>query len=404
MNFPFFVAKRYFFSKQSKSIINIITWTSVLGLAVSTAAMVIVLSAFNGIEKMVSNLYTDFDPSLTIESTQSKTFNQTFVAIDKIKALPDVANYTRVIEETALIRHENKWVNATLYGVDTTFLSMSNMKKHLLQGALPKKFEENSGMIGAEILNRLDGVIFTANPEQVTIYAASRDAKISMQANPFNTKRIALSGSINFNREVNREAIIIPLETATDLLDYKDDITRYGIQLKPGADLEGVKAAIQHIVGKQFKVKTNFEKNALIFKTSKIEKIIVFCILIFIFILAAFNMVASLTMLFIEKKKNLKTMMAFGLYQQSIFSIFFLQGCMICFFGVFFGIFLGYGVVAIQYFGEVLTIPDSGGEIFPVGVKLMDIGLILLVTLVSGVVSAWIPVRILVNRFLKAND
>jgi lipoprotein-releasing system permease protein len=278
------------------------------------------------------------------------------------------------------------------------------MKKHLLQGALPKKIEENSGLIGAEILNRLDGVIFTANPEQVTIYAASRDAKISMQAYPFNTNRIALSGSINFNREVNREAIIIPLETATDLLDYKEDITRFGIQLKPGSDLEEVKAEIQHIVGKQFKVKTNFEKNALIFKTSKIEKIIVFCILIFIFILAAFNMVASLTMLFIEKKKNLKTMMAFGLYQQSIFSIFFLQGCMICFFGVFCGIFLGYGVVAIQYFGEVLTIPDSGGEIFPVGVKLMDIGLILLVTLVSGVVSAWIPVRILVNRFLKAND
>jgi lipoprotein-releasing system permease protein len=215
---------------------------------------------------------------------------------------------------------------------------------------------------------------------------------------------IALPATINFNQEVNSTAIILPFDVASKLLGYNDDITRIGVKIKQNVALENAKINLQKILGKDYIVKTSFEKNALIFKTSKMEKLIVFCILIFIFILACFNMVAALTMLFIEKKENMKTMLSFGVQPFSVFQIFFFQGCMITFVGVFSGLILGYSVVCVQYFGKVLTIPNSGGEIFPVGVKVVDVFQIVFFTIGIACVSTWITVKILIKGFFKENN
>lgn len=401
MKVPFFIAKRYFFSKQSKSIVNIITWISILGLAVSTAAMVIVLSAFNGIETMVSKLYTDFDADISIHSLKSKTFPQELVAIENIHKLPEVASVSRVIEETVLLRKESKWVNATLYGVDSSFFAMTKMRKHLNQGKLPNVFANNTALVGIELLMRLDAFILASNPDQLLLYAPSRDAKISLRSSPFKTQAVSVIGALNYNRGINRQAIVLPYATADELLDYSGDITYWNVSLNDKSKLAEVQEKIQGLVGNQFLVKTNFEKNALIFKTSKIEKIIVFCILVFIFILATFNMVASLTMLFIEKKQNLKTLLALGLPSHNVFRIFFLQGVLICVCGILSGILLGYAVIALQLYHPLIFMPESGGEVFPVVAKVLDACLICLVTFSFGLLSTWFPVRILTKRFLK---
>lgn len=370
-----------------------------MALSVSTAAMVVVLSAFNGIEKMVEDLYSDFDPTLTISSSQSKTFNQHFLPIAQIQQLTEVQQISRIIEEVVLVRHEKRWVNATVFGVDSTFLNMAKADTHLVQGHLPEEFQNNVGLVGIELLSRLDGTVFESVSEHVLIYAANRNAQIGTIKKPFNIRKINLVGAVSYNQEVNSTAVIVPLSVAKSMLNYGDDITRLGIKLKNGSEVLTVKEKIQKLVGKHFVVKTNIEKNALIFKTSKVEKIIVFCILIFIFILATFNMVASLTMLFIEKKDNLKTMLAFGMPQKSVFSIFFTQGSIICVVGILLGLVLGYAIVALQLFGELLVIPNSGGQVFPIGVKYTDALMIIIVTLSVGFISAWIPVKILAKRF-----
>ena len=402
MNFSFFVAKRYYFSKQSKSIINIITRIAILGLMVSTAAMVIVLSAFNGIESLVHDLYSDFDPHITITSKKGKTVNADFIPIDEIQNIDGVSHISKQIEEIVIIKHGNKWVNGTLLGVEPVFYEMIKLKDHLIQGHTLSKEYKKSSYIGIGLLNKLDGIIFESNPERILVYAPSRDAKIMRSSNPFKSDAFLIDASVNYNREVNSSFLIVPLEAASDLLGYEKDITRLAVNVNDLGNLEKIREEIALLLGSDFEIKTHLEKNELIYKTSKIEKIIVFCILIFIFALATFNMVASLTMLFIEKTPNLKTLKAIGLTERGIFSIFFKQGLLISGSGIVLGLLFGYIIVSIQFFGAFLTLPNSGGEAFPVVMSVTDSLLIVGVTGIIGVLSSWLPVSYLVRKSRKS--
>jgi lipoprotein-releasing system permease protein len=401
VNFPFFVAKRYYFSRQSRSVINLITWIAVIGLAVSTAAMSIVLSAFNGIESLVHDLYSDFDPEITIESKKGKTFNYNFISHQDLHQIDGVQSVSPVIEEIVIIKHENKWVNGLIYGLDSTFLEAIKIQKHILDGSFEGQLSGNKAIIGAGLLNKLNGAIFTENLEQIIVYAPSRNAKIMRSANPFTSANFQLLASCNYNREVNAQSLLIDVKKAAELLNYGDDVTRIAIAIQQNKNIERIKNDIQQLVGTDFLVKTHLEKNELIYKTSKIEKLIVFFILIFIFILATFNMVASLTMLFIDKKPTLKTLMAIGLTEKGVFSIFFYQGLLITFSGVLIGLIIGYAAIATQYFGEFLILPNGGGDAFPVRASLTDFFLIMLVTLIVGYISSWLSVRFLVKRFMR---
>ena len=403
MNFPFFVARRYYFSKQSRSIINLITRVAVIGLMVSTAAMVIVLSAFNGIEAMVHDLYSDFDPEITIEPANAKTIDYSFIPVDQIQQVKGVTATSGVIEEIIIVKHENKWVNALLWGVDSSFFSTIALENHIVQGDSTPSLQSGHAFIGAGLLNKLDGVIFTGNPSRVLVYAPSRDAKITRASNPFRSQPFVLNASLNYNRELNAELLLVNRADAAELLRYGNDITRLAVHLDGSRSVKYVKNELMELLGSDFKVKTHLEKNELIYKTSQIEKIIVFCILVFIFVLATFNMVASLTMLFIEKKPNVRTMQAFGLNVGDLTKVFFYQGLLITASGIAGGLVLGYLVVSIQVFGEVLILPNSGGEAFPMVATIYDLLQILGATLLIGALSSYVPVRLLVKRFIQEN-
>jgi lipoprotein-releasing system permease protein len=403
VNFPFFVARRYYFSKQSRSIINLITRIAVVGLAVSTAAMVIVLSAFNGIESMVHDLYSDFDPEITIEPANSKTIDYSLMPVEKISKLNGVSGTSGIIEEIIVVKHESKWVNAIIWGADSSFFTTIAIERHSVQGDSTPVLADGQAFIGAGLLNKLDGVIFTGNPSRVLVYAPSREAKITASSNPFRSRPFVLKASLNYNRELNAELLLVNRRDAAELLGYGNDISRLAVHLDGTEKVEQVKKEVQQVVGQDFIVKTHLEKNELIYKTSQIEKIIVFCILVFIFVLATFNMVASLTMLFIEKKANIKTLLAFGLPDSSLVKIFFYQGLLISISGILLGLFLGYLIVTLQIFGNVLILPNTGGEAFPMITSWMDLIQILIFTLLIGTVSSYIPVKLLVNRFLQEN-
>lgn len=364
--------------------------------------MVIVLSAFNGIESLVHDLYSDFDPHITITSKKGKTVNADFIPIDEIQNIDGVSHISKQIEEIVIIKHGNKWVNGTLLGVEPVFYEMIKLKDHLIQGHTLSKEYKKSSYIGIGLLNKLDGIIFESNPERILVYAPARDAKIMRSSNPFKSDAFLIDASINYNREVNSSFLIVPLKAASDLLGYKKDITRLAVNVNDLGNLEKIREEIALLLGSDFEIKTHLEKNELIYKTSKIEKIIVFCILIFIFALATFNMVASLTMLFIEKTPNLKTLKAIGLTERGIFSIFFKQGLLISGSGIVLGLLFGYIIVSIQFFGAFLTLPNSGGEAFPVVMSVTDSLLIVGVTGIIGVLSSWLPVSYLVRKSRKS--
>lgn len=371
-----------------------------VGISITTAALVILIAAFNGIEKMVEQLYSEYDSNLTIRSTKGKTFDESTLNIRAIQKTEGVDLTSKAIEEIVVLKHEQKWVNARMIGVEPSFLKMSNMPIHMVDG-FPTLDENGSPMalIGATLLDKLNGFIpKNTGYETVDAYFPKRSAKIGNFSNPFNNQILKIAGRVNFNREVNQEAFIIPIALAKANLDYQKDITALYINLKPGFEAEEVKADIQQKIGPKFTVKTHLEKNALIYQTSKSERFIVICILILVFIMAAFNLVASLTMLYIEKKDNIKTMESFGANEQFIFKIFFYEGILIAGKGIIIGLILGYGVCFLQIYGHVLEMPNSGGEPFPINLTWSDAVLVLSLVGILSILASYLPVKYLVYK------
>lgn len=406
MNVARFIAKRYFTAKKSKNVINLITLISVVGITISTGALVVLLSAFNGIEDMVIKLYSDFDPDITIRSNKSKTFNQHFIPLEDIGEHPSVLRTSRAVEEVVILRHEQKWVHAKMIGVDSTFLEMADVKNHMVDGdPLLYDGDRPLALFGAILLDKLDAYIPFSDRmrEQILFHIPLREAKIRPGRNPLSVRKIEVAGRVNYNREVNSEHVVIPFSLASELLQYKDDISALYVQIAAGASLNTTKKALQELVGSDFDVKTNFEKNELIFKTSQTEKIIVFFILVFIFILSSFNLIASLTMLFVEKKQDISTLFSMGAESNLIFKIFFFEGLMISGRGILWGLLIGYGVTFAQIHIGLLEMPGSGGEFFPMKTTFKDAVFVILSVAFLGLLVSYLPTKYLVRKHRKLN-
>jgi lipoprotein-releasing system permease protein len=348
---------------------------------------------------MVEKLYSEFDSDIVIRSARGKTFNENQINFSEISKLKGVNQLSRAVEEVVVLKNDKKWVNSIMIGVDSSFLEMSKMKNHILEG-FPTLNENNTdvAIIGATLLDDLGSYISKNGYQTLQFYVPKRNAKVKIGSNPFITKRVGLSARMNFNREVNAEFIIVPIALAREMLEYDKDITSLFIEVKNGYENEFVKEELKETLGNDFIVKTNYEKNELIFKTSKTEKIIVLIILLFIFILAAFNLVASLTMLFVEKMDNIKTMISFGADKKLVFKIFYFEGLMISLKGIFIGLMLGYFICLLQIYGNILQMPNSGGESFPIKISINDSLIIFCLVTSLSFLASFLPVKYLIKR------
>ena len=377
-----------------------ITNVSVIGIAAITTALIILVGAFNGIESMVERLYSDFDPDIIVRSEKGKTFSEELINKDALLSVPGVFRVHRAVEETVYLKHQKKGTNARMLGVDSLFLSDCNMSKHLVEGSAAFSINGRPAAIaGAGVLNAVDGYISTLDgTEEIQLYSPLRDASISRRKSPFKVLPLAVVGSMNFNREVNTEYILMPLELAREQLNYDKDLTALFISLKPGFNPQQVQQAIKDKLGNGFSVKTAAEKNELIFKTSQSEKKIVIVILVFVFILAAFNLIASLTMLYIEKSDNIETFYRIGAKRSFVFSIFFTEGMLIAIKGIAYGVILGVGVCLVQWQWAVLEMPNSGGEAFPIAFTWNDGFLIAGLVMGLSAIMSFAPVYFMVYK------
>lgn len=347
---------------------------------------------------MIEKLYSEFDTDIVIRSNHGKTFKENSLNLQSITKIDEVEDISRAVEEIVVLKKEKKWVNAKIFGVDSSYLSIANVKNHLIDGeAYIEQQNIPMGIIGATLLDKLEGYIPDNSYESLLIYAPKREGEMKITSNPFNSERIMLSGRINYNKEVNSESLIIPIKFAQKILDYSSDITAVYVDVKNHFNNEDVKNKIIKTVGDDFTVKTNYEKNEIIFKTSKSEKMIVIIILIFIFILSAFNLVASLTMLIIEKKDNIKTIENIGLSKSKIFKIFYYEGMLIAIKGIVIGLIIGYSICFIQLFGGIVEMPNSNGEIFPIKLKFSDALLIPTLVLALSFFASYLPSKYLLK-------
>ena len=362
-------------------------------------------------EKMIQTIYSEFDSDITITARKGKTFGENEVNWSKFAKVDGISSYSKAIEEIVVLRHEKKWVNASLIGVESNFLDAIQINKrnqkgelvHLVNGEgviFDTKNGQGLGLIGGGLIEKLNLIIGDPNErESIMIYAPKRAIKIRPGKTPFYSDRVLLAGSINYNREVNDEKIIWPLEKTRNLLRYGNELTHIlvDVDTKSGFSNEEVKEKIGSVLGSNFTIKTNYEKNELIYQTSKSERLVVIVILIFIFILASFNLIASLTMLFLEKKENMNTLKSIGLSDKYVFQIFLYEGLLISGSGMFFGLLLGYFICFIQVVFELIVIPGPNLA-FPVSFSWNDFFIILCSISCLSFSFSYFPVQVLIRN------
>ena len=405
MNSSFFIAKRYLFSKKSHNVINLISIISVIGITISTAAMVIVLSAFNGIEGLVLTLFNSFESDIKIEAVHSKTFNRNFIN-QEIYNDGDIINYSEVIEETVIIKHQEQYTFGTIKGVDDSFLKMVKMEEneHLLDGeSVLNKKGEAFGLVGVGALQNLGGYIYQVDGQfdYFTVFSPDRNEKIKRNStSAFDMSKIPIAGTFSYNNNIDETYLIVPISYAKQVLGYDEDISAIEIDFEDDVDLELKKEEIANKLTSDFKVETAYEQNELIYKTSKSEKWLTVILLGFIFFLGTFNMIASLAMLVIEKKDNLKTLSAMGANSSQLQKVFFYVGLLINSLGMLFGLVIGYLICLIQLKVGVLKMDGGMVDNFPVDIHFSDFGMIFIMTLVIGTLAAYFPSKLLIREMV----
>ena len=396
----FFIATRLLISRQKKTAVSVISWIAVLGMLVSAAAMVILLSAFNGIEGMIEGLYTEFDQEIIVRPRESKKINP-----DSLKQLVSFSEQLHGVERTSLfiqeriiLRKKKKWANAELWAVEPSFNQMAKLytREHLINGKAAEN--ENQSLIGVGLANKLGLRSMDLTPESAVLYIPRQDRKIRIGKSPFFQQNIAIVGAMDYNKEVNDQILLVSLSFAKGY--FNDEVSGLLIQTQIN-HRSAVNTILNNKFGKQFTIKTNLEKNELIFKTSKSEKLIVVVILVFVFILSLFNLSASLTMTFLEKKSQLNTMYSLGLSSVDVKRVFIVLGLIIVGFGVFMGLGLGSLLVFLHEQLHLITIPGTLNA-FPSKFDVLQVLSLLFLLISLGFVATFITTSFLMKSREKA--
>ena len=370
-----------------------------VGLCVSSAAFILLVSAFNGIEGMIKNMYSAFDQEVMVLPAKGKSLTQEDIngVFRFCKEQKEVLNQSKFIRERVLLRNENKWANAEMWAVEPVFFDMAelNDEHHLLVGKVNKN--KDQFFFGHDLAVKL-GMNQLSQDRKTLLYLPKQDAKIGLGKNPFFQESIALSGVLNYNKEVNEEVLLVPISFAQSFYP-NSRFSGILVSTRP-QDAVALKQKILSKFPSQFRVQTNEEKNQLVYKTSQSEKRIVMAILGFIFILSMFNLVASLTMIFIEKEKMFKPMVAMGFTLNKIRAIFYQVGSLITFLGISSGILMGQLLVYFQLRFSLLLIPGTN-KAFPMAFKAGQSFSIIGILFLLGILASWSSATFLTKSVKK---
>ena len=408
MNFPFYIARRYLFSKKSHNAINVISGISVCGVALATLALVCTLSVFNGFQDLVSNLFTAFDPELKVVPATGKVFDGQDKSIVALRKMPEVALVCESLEDNALVQYQGRQAMAVVKGVEDNFTELTPIDTILFgKGDLLLHDEVADYAIpGVQLLANLGTGIRFLDPLEV--YAPKRGAKVNM-ANPaasFTGGNLFSSGLVF---AVNQEKydgsyILTSLQFARKLFQYTTEVSAVNLKLKPGTDVDAFKRKLEKQLGERFRVLDRYEQQADTFRIMKIEKFISYLFLTFILMIACFNVIGSLSMLIIDKRDDVTTLRNLGASDRQIVRVFLFEGRLISFIGAVAGIVLGVLLCWLQETFGLISLGASGSFIvdaYPVSVHWQDVVLVFVTVLAVGFLSVWYPVRYLSRRLLS---
>ena len=375
MSLPLLFARRYLFSRSSHSVINIISGICVAGMAIGTAALIIILSVFNGFNRLVSDSLSEVAPDILVSPTKGKVFVPKGEAFEWAYENDDILNMSEVLEEQVFISYDGKQALAKAKGVDNVYEEESPLRNHIKDGEFILRFGDlKKAVVGMGLAYNLGISPRFLSP--IEIYYPVRDAKVSL-SNPMNSLSevdVRPSGLFSINATLDNELIIVPIETMRELLHYENEVSAVEIRTADGASVQKVADGLKERLGPDFKVLNRYEQNENLFKMMRYEKLAIYMILIFIIIIIAFNIFASLTMLVIEKKDDISTLKSLGATDSLVRRIFVMEGWMISLLGLAIGLLIGVAFALLQQkFGFIKMPGNYVVTSYPIVLKLTDI-------------------------------
>jgi len=396
LKLAFYIARRYLISKKSANIINIISMISVAGVTVGTMALIVVLSAFNGIDSFIGQMLSSFDPDIKIEAAEGKSFSLDDADFASVRKLDGVIGFTQVVEENALLRYSNRQRYATVKGVDDSYKKVSGLDSTIIDGKLLLKNElRDFAVLGQGIAYDLSVGLSFRDPIHFFVPKKKQKTRINMEQ-AFNHDYLFPSGIFSVQQEVDTKYILVPIEFAQDLFELKGQLTSIELRLEEGQDIGNLKAKVKQIIGDRFVVKDRYEQHELLYRVMKSEKWSSFLILSFILVIASFNLLGSLTMVIIDKKDDIKILQSMGADKKLIQRIFLFEGWLVSVSGAVIGLIMGIVLVWAQMRFALVKLPGDGSfavSAYPVELKLTDVLATFLIVLAIGFLASWYPVK-----------
>ncbi|WP_339735310.1 FtsX-like permease family protein [uncultured Sunxiuqinia sp.] len=396
MKLAFYIARRYLVSRKSANIVNLISAISVVGVAIGTMALIVVLSAFNGIDSFIEGMLSNFDPDLKITAVQGKSFSLDDADFDSVKQLTGVVSYAEVVEENALLSYEGRLKYAVVKGVATDYAEFSGLDSVMIDGEFfLKKGSQNYAVIGEGVRYELSVGLSFVSPIYVNVPRRDFRSTINIDQS-LNRGHVFPSGSFSVEQEIDSKYILVPLDFARSLFELEGRLTSLELKVDDQDDVSRIKASVQKLLGAQFLVQDRYEQHEFLYRVMRSEKWSSFLILSFILVIASFNLLGSLTMIIIDKKDDIKILGSMGANKKLVRQIFLFEGWLVSFSGAVGGLILGVVLVWAQSRFELLKLPGDGSfalSAYPVDLQLIDVSATFLIVLCIGFFAAWYPVR-----------
>lgn len=405
MKLAWTIARRYLFAKKSHHLINIISWVSVVGVAVGTFGLIVVLSVFNGFGDLVLSLYNSFDPDIRVQPAEGKTFGSSDILYRELSKNPDVAFVTFVLEDNALLRYMDRQYVVTVKGVSETFLKTSDLQGKILDGeALLQSGDANYMIAGAQIAYSL-GIRPNDLLHRVNIFLPKKGidpAYASLDpSSAFSQQAIITSGIFGIQQDFDGKYVVVPLRFMRELTGEETALSSFEIKVKDGASYTEVAENLQQQLGTGFVVKDRLQQHDFLAKIIGSEKVAVYIILGFILLIASFNLFGTLTMLILDKRDDLQTLYHLGADLKMARTIFLLEGLVISVGGAMVGMLLGALVCGLQQSFGIIKIgsgDDFITEAYPVAMRAVDFVVVAGIVLLIGFSAAWYTSRVIVKR------
>ncbi len=400
MNLPFFVARRYLFARKRKTIINVISWISLIGIAVGSMALIVVLSVYNGIGELTQSLFNVFDPELMIEAREGKSFGTgTGFPMQRLEQTPGVASVTPIVEENAWVLYKQNEQILMLRGVGKDYLTHSGLINNLSERLNYDLGDDNGNygiLLGGNLYFAL-GINYLDQNTPLVVHIPKRKAGIGLTVNDaFNTRYAMVLDFFSVQNDIDSKYAVADIGFVRSLLDYApDEVSFLALRVDSSYSAGKVKQQVQSLVGDKYRVKDRFEQQPLYYKIYSTERLGIFLILSIIILIASFNLIASLSLLIIDKRDDNRLMLCLGAEKRTLRRIFFAEGVMISVVGVVIGLAVGFVVCFLQQQFGIVKMGDGNFivDAFPVAMRFMDFVTVFVLVIALSLLSVWFTVR-----------